>query len=633
MRFEEDTRGQSVLIGSILLFGILIIALASYQAAVVPNQNAEVEFTHSQQIENEFSEFHSNVINAIESNDERSTSFTLGTRYPSRLIALNPPAAAGTLSTTEAGTVELDGATVSNVCGGDTSRSLVYEPQYNEYQSAQSTVYEHSLVGTTFRDGQSFPQSQRMIREDGVYLTLLTGNISESRSGSVGVDISATHRSDPAEGVTSVTIPSQFDNETWENQILAGQGNVDRIEDAGDGRIEIILNEPLNVSCAVVGLDSDPEFTPPQPESDPGEPGGGVSPAYDISWNTTAMDLTNEFDCSGGRCKIGTDETGLVSIRTSDQIGGFAEFAIEDAGVGTFNPYSSDFENDILSENIEFTAGTGLGETTAYVFAGGEYDDLTIEVTGFAVEIVGTNSPVTEGETLEVTVEVTNTGAEQSTKSIQLFDFDGTEVDTESVTLDGGDSTTVVLEWNTEGGDAGTDDITVESEDDSDSTDVTVEEGAGAELQGVNVDTSNNVLTFEMENTGTGPITIEGMGIDATNIASGMTIESSTSSNEIEITGSTTDGTARTRSQDVLQADGTRYDFIDAPELNGGQGQYAEIAGGDQVTVDIRTFRPQRLDNGGSNPLVFTDTAADADVTVTFVLDDGTEQSLYLEQS
>ena len=274
--FITDERAVSSLIGFILLFAIGIIAFSSYQAFVVPNQNAQVEFSHSQQIENEFSDFRSNVVNAIESTDERSTSFTLGTQYPSRLIALNPPAAAGTLSTTEPGEVSLDSEAVGigDVCGVNdaTSRSLVYEPQYNEYQSAQSTVYENTFVGTTFRDGQSFPQPQRMIREDGVYLTLLTGSVSESRTGAIGVNINATERYHHEDEIDGLTIPSQFDSETWESQILADNEKVQRVDPAGDGRVEIILDEPFDVSCAVIGLNSDPEFTPPQTEPEPADP-------------------------------------------------------------------------------------------------------------------------------------------------------------------------------------------------------------------------------------------------------------------------------------------------------------------------------------------------------------------------
>ena len=37
-----DERGQAIQIGAVLLFGLLIISFASYQAFVVPNQNKQI---------------------------------------------------------------------------------------------------------------------------------------------------------------------------------------------------------------------------------------------------------------------------------------------------------------------------------------------------------------------------------------------------------------------------------------------------------------------------------------------------------------------------------------------------------------------------------------------------------------
>ena len=44
MRFTRDRRGQSVVVGTVILFGFLILALASYQAFAVPAQNNQAEF-------------------------------------------------------------------------------------------------------------------------------------------------------------------------------------------------------------------------------------------------------------------------------------------------------------------------------------------------------------------------------------------------------------------------------------------------------------------------------------------------------------------------------------------------------------------------------------------------------------
>lgn len=279
MQFGGDERAQSVLVGSILLFAMLIIAFSTYQAFVVPSQNAEVEFSHSQQVENEFSELRSNVVNAVESGDERSTSITLGTRYPSRLLALNPPAPAGAISTTDPEPIDIDGdAGPVNVCsvGETTTRSLVYEPGYNEYRDAESTVYENTFVATTFRDGEPVPRTQRLIRDGRIDLLVLTGDISTSRTTAYGIDVNATHRysygtvEDPV-----VTLPSQFTAETWETRILEEREDVSRVTDTGDGRVRIELDGSFDVTCAVAGLNSDPAFQPPGGTDDGVGSGGG----------------------------------------------------------------------------------------------------------------------------------------------------------------------------------------------------------------------------------------------------------------------------------------------------------------------------------------------------------------------
>ena len=92
-----------------------------------------------------------------------------------------------------------------------------------------------------------------------------------------------------------------------------------------------------------------------------------------------------------------------------------------------------------------------------------------------SVEIVETNDPVTEGETLEVSVLVENAENESTTEEVTLA-FDGEAVDSTTVTVDAEASETVTLEYETSEGDAGDNPVTVSSENDADSTTVTVEE-------------------------------------------------------------------------------------------------------------------------------------------------------------
>ena len=91
----------------------------------------------------------------------------------------------------------------------------------------------------------------------------------------------------------------------------------------------------------------------------------------------------------------------------------------------------------------------------------------------FGVSVSGTNSPVTEGDTLSVTATVENTGGQTATQTV---DFSvGSVSDSQSVTLDADESQSVTFEWTTDEDDAGSYTATVESANDSATTSVSVE--------------------------------------------------------------------------------------------------------------------------------------------------------------
>jgi hypothetical protein len=100
------------------------------------------------------------------------------------------------------------------------------------------------------------------------------------------------------------------------------------------------------------------------------------------------------------------------------------------------------------------------------------------EPANFEVSIDGTNSPVTEGDTLTVTATVTNTGGQQGTQDITAS-ASGLGSIMRPVTLNGGESTTETVSIPTGPGDAGTYTVTVSSENDTATTTVEVESDGG----------------------------------------------------------------------------------------------------------------------------------------------------------
>ena len=291
MSLWVDRRGQSVVIGSLLIFTFLIIAFSSYQAFVVPSQNQQIEAEHFQETEDGFSELRSSIVNAVGTDSSRSTSLRLGTRYPTRAIALNPPPAAGRLETTGGGNVDFD--TSQNVCRGDsgpvTTRSLVYTPSYNEYGEPRAIGYESRLVSREFRGGSVY--DQRLVRSasgDQISLYLLTGEVSENGVGSYTLEVNGSNRYSTTITDPTITIPSRFNATQWEEDILADRSDV-TATDVGD-RVELDFDGgDYDISCAVVGLDSDPAFTPPSSSGGGGGGGGGgnnIGTGGTESWDT-----------------------------------------------------------------------------------------------------------------------------------------------------------------------------------------------------------------------------------------------------------------------------------------------------------------------------------------------------------
>ncbi|CCQ35812.1 probable secreted glycoprotein [Natronomonas moolapensis 8.8.11] len=371
MIFRPDERAQSTLVGFIVLFGILVIAFSSYQAVVVPNQNAEVEFNHFQDIQSDFTEFRSTLVNSVGSNEERAVTFRLGTQYPARLLALNPPPVSGQLETIEEGdrTVEVnlaDGENIAtDVCETDapTTNSLRYTPNYNEYGSPRAVSYENRFVAQEFRDGNVYDR-QRLIQESSgeISLLLLNGSVSRASQESYSFDINASRRNRTADSrtVSNITIPSQYSAEEWESTILEGMDIT--ATDRDDGRVRIEAEDGgalgnYNVSCAAAGLDRDPAFSPNPPSQDSSDDGTDILNPTDVVLDN----IEREND--------GNDKYLDLTFRSVN-----SNATVTDARINFYNaknegqtPSNADLSDDTGSELATLTVGGEFEELNSPV--------------------------------------------------------------------------------------------------------------------------------------------------------------------------------------------------------------------------------------------------------------------------
>lgn len=126
----------------------------------------------------------------------------------------------------------------------------------------------------------------------------------------------------------------------------------------------------------------------------------------------------------------------------------------------------------------------------------------------YEIDIVSTNAPIDEGETLVVEVKINNSGDIAGEQNIRLLDFNGQTVETkENIQVNTSEEKTIKFEWNTSLGDGGEDKIIVKSDDSQDEKEVEIKPASVFEITSLDVNspvTEGQTLevNVEIENTG-----------------------------------------------------------------------------------------------------------------------------------
>lgn len=261
-------RGVSELVGFLLVVAVLVVLLAVLQATAVPAWNLGVEHDHNQEIQGDAIDLRSAVIAAAGSGNERSASVRLGTEYPSRAVFLNPTPASGTLETTAEEPITIRNVEPvghentrlfwADVAEGEgrelPTRQLRYRPNYNEYDTAPTTILEHGTLYNRF-PGDENPvdvvrANRDVVDDDRITLIGLDGDFDEDGIERTSVD--ATPASAPTrrlavassdDGPIEIELPTDLTEETWE-ELLADEladGNVESLA-VSDGRLQLALD-------------------------------------------------------------------------------------------------------------------------------------------------------------------------------------------------------------------------------------------------------------------------------------------------------------------------------------------------------------------------------------------------------
>jgi len=280
MTFRGDDRAVSTVVGAVLIFGILILALGVYQAQIVPTENEGVEYRHSQDVQNQMQDLRNSLVGTAQTGDGAPVSVKLGTRYPLRTFAVNPPPVYGTLESvplSQASKVTISNVEATNAETADylndtlnpltfDTKGLAYNGNYNEFQSGPDAVrYEHGALYNDYEAGDINLTAGLLI--DGNDITVVTLNASDSFSESgiesVSVDpkpLSAPHRATEVEnsgGTLTLELPTNASRRYWVDT-YEGRPNVADVSlsETASGNVTTIefVDGTYNLRMAAVGV-------------------------------------------------------------------------------------------------------------------------------------------------------------------------------------------------------------------------------------------------------------------------------------------------------------------------------------------------------------------------------------------
>ncbi|GGC46021.1 Ig-like domain-containing protein [Haloferax sulfurifontis] len=404
MDFRGDERAVTVQIGAVLLFGIIIISMSMYQATVVPNQNEQVEFLHNQEVHDQFESLRGAIIESSSETTARPSTVSLGTRYPSRTLFVNPGPVSGTLQTRELGSLTLtnvetgEAETSDYVNGGLTyeTKSLEYRPNYNVLQSPPTTVYENTVAYNRFETGYSgtLNDKQSLISGRTISLVVLQGNYSENGVGSATVDAQAISPATRTVSVTgnasgnvTISVPTELSVDEWRD--LLAEGNDDYVHSVDRSGDSVVIEmqgeeggEPVTYDLRVgaVGVGSGVDDPPAHyltvvDGASPRSIGSGDTETLTFEvrdqYNNPVSGVSVNFSASGSSASIDperptTDSEGRIRVTVTGDSAGTAEVlgSFDDA---TFNPSTRQ------DAGVEITVSSG--EATESGVAGLLYEN------------------------------------------------------------------------------------------------------------------------------------------------------------------------------------------------------------------------------------------------------------------
>ncbi|QUO48415.1 MULTISPECIES: hypothetical protein [Halorubrum] len=374
MRFSRDRRGQSVVVGTVILFGFLILALSLYQVQIVPQENAEVEFQHFEEVRNDLVDLRAGILRAGTTDRVQYETVRLGTDYPPRLFAINPPAPSGTIQTRGPYNISIHSESGDTV--NITTRFIQYQPRYNEIDHPP-TWYDASVLYLDANEEGGrvvIIEDQNLVNDDGeVRITALQNEFRRSGTQQTTLELRPSRNSTDRipEGELTIKIPTRLSGEEyWDNADIPDKVYGGVSDAGGNGVHNLTLNtthEELVVDT--VGIQEKPTDSIAKNGSSDDENNQAVeNRIFDIEWYDRNSVPIGDVQLNGS-----------ISANDEPLDNAIIDFSTTNPAVASFNQENT----TTTSVDGNFTANITAkqeGNVTLFAASGDDVDNISVEV-------------------------------------------------------------------------------------------------------------------------------------------------------------------------------------------------------------------------------------------------------------
>lgn len=363
---RSDSRGVSEVIGSILVFGLVVALVSLLQVQAIPNANEEVEFEHSNRVTNDMADLRVAISESVDTGRTKEANVKLGADYPPRLLFFNPPSSTGRLRTSDAATIRIANAdgegNLGNYLATDpqlSTRSLNYTVNYNELENSPERVRE-ATVSYEAVDDDVLVKDSTFIDGREVSLVAIGGEYSEE--GVQAETVTTKPLSSPAKSYEisdtgsriTLDIPTNLPEEQWseilEGEYASGATTLGGVTPSGNGfvmratyddtttpntlTVELKQGEQYTLRMGKVGFgtggDPEPTYIIPVEDNDPTVATIEVRDGFNNPVSGVVVDIEGTSDT------VTTGPNGRASYRPSSGL--LVTFRKDFDGSGTATP-------------------------------------------------------------------------------------------------------------------------------------------------------------------------------------------------------------------------------------------------------------------------------------------------------